>query len=322
MLDWRPVWIAKAGEPPACGVPVRGGSKPSVVLHPIKPHGEKFFGMDSSRDYQRIGGDWLLGGKVVTDENVLARLHGLSAPSGWREVHVSFDPNAKLQVLGFDTKGRVNRRYLAAFDKEQAEVKFARVRQFSHDLVPARAIIDSDAVAGKAEALLTRLEDKTAIRIGTNKDLLAKQKAYGLTTLEGRHVSVQGTSISLDFIGKEGKQYTNTIQDGQLANWLAERKSIAGDAGRLFPDVNAAKLNNYVKETIGPYSIKDFRTYHATRIALNELKPYQNVAMDAAKKKEVIKSTLDKVSTFLNNSPAMARKSYIDPTAWGLIGGI
>jgi len=29
MLDWGKVWIAKAGEPPACAVPVRGGVPPS-----------------------------------------------------------------------------------------------------------------------------------------------------------------------------------------------------------------------------------------------------------------------------------------------------
>lgn len=316
-LNWGRVWIAKAGEPPACGVPVKGGP----VL-PIKPHGPVFYGMDSTKDYRRVGGKWMLGNDVVTDAKVLGRLTAIKAPPGWREVHVSFDPKAKLQLIGFDSKGRVNRRYLAAFDKEQAEVKFARVRQFSRDLVPAQTIIKSDAAAGKAEALLTQLEDKTAIRIGTDKDLLARRKAYGLTTLEGRHVTIDGPAISLDFIGKEGKRYVNTIQDEQLASWLAGRKAIAGNIGKLFPDVNAAKLNNYIKSTVGPYSVKDFRTYHATRMAFNELQPYQNVAMSVADKKAVVKTTLDKVSSFLNNTPAMARKSYIDPTVWELIGGI
>jgi hypothetical protein len=30
----------------------------------------------------------------------------------------------------------------------------------------------------------------------------------------------------------------------------------------------------------------------------------------------------EKVSAFLRNTPAMARKAYIDPTVWDIIGGL
>ena len=263
------------------------------------------------------------GNKRVTDKMVLARLDGLKAPPGWREVHVSSDPKAKLQMIGFDSKARVQRRYSAEFIAEKTEAKFVRVRKFGKDIGPARVRIAKEAAAGRPEALLTRLEDKTAIRIGTDKDINAKVKAYGLTTLEGRHVTVrQGKFIDFDFIGKEGKRYTNTIQDSQLGAFIEARKKAAGSAGKLFPDVNDKKLNKYVKDTIGPYSVKDFRTYHATRIAHTELEAYATTTLTAKQKKAVVDDVLAKASGFLNNTPVMAKKSYIDPTVWQMIGGI
>ena len=171
-------------------------------------------------------------------------------------------------------------------------------------------------------AWLLELEDLTAIRIGTDRDFRAKIRAYGLTTLQAEHVSIQGNKIILDFTAKKGTHAHYELKNERMANWLRSKKIGKRRGDKLF-DTNASQLNAYLKKIGGSkYSVKDFRTYHGTRIAYDLLKQYTGIPLSRKEKKRIVKEVVESVSRFLYNTPAIARSSYIDPMVWELIGGI
>jgi DNA topoisomerase-1 len=155
------------------------------------------------------------------------------------------------------------------------------------------------------------------VRPGSEKDTKARAKAYGATTLEGRHVVDDEGGVWLRFVGKEGQHLNLPVMDDALAKTLLDRARQAGPDGRLFRGASAAKLLAHTKAVTGDdkYLSKDFRTLLGTRTAAAlvaslppppDKKSYQKTVMDIA----------TQVSAKLGNKPAMALKAYINPTVF------
>ncbi|HWH98985.1 MAG TPA: DNA topoisomerase IB, partial [Propionibacteriaceae bacterium] len=79
-------------------------------------------------------------------------------------------------------------------------------------------------------------------------------------------------------------------------------------------DVSSADINAYIKEKVGgEVSAKDFRTWHGTVIAAVALAEANEKARTAAARKRAVAGAMRQVSEYLGNTPAVARKSYVDP---------
>lgn len=269
------------------------------------------------------GGKWTQGGKPVSPSE-LDRIKKLGIPPGWRDVVVAANPKAELLAIGMDSKGRWVYKYSqAAIDKKAAQ-KFVRTRNFASDVPKIRSGIETGVNNNITEAYLLKLEHATAIRAGSTADRAAKVKAYGLTTFQHEHVTIRGNKIIFEFIAKKGVPARYELTDPVLAKWLGERKAATKVGQMLFPDTSAGKVNAYLRQLAGgkSYSIKDFRTYHATRIAKDELRQYSSRVLTEKQRKEIINRVSTTVSEFLHNTPKMALESYIDPMVWEIIGGL
>lgn len=279
--------------------------------------------MSGCNDFIRSDGKWYLRGKEVTGSE-LEKLNKMKLPPGWQQVTAATDPTAKVQAMGLDAAGRWQYRYSAEHVQEAARKKFDRVKLFSKDMKKIRKEIKSGIKKGDHRAFLLELENKTAIRAGSTVDLKAKARAYGLTTLQHEHVQVSGNKVTLDFIAKKGIPVRYELEDAILAPWLEQRKAATSIGEMLFPDISSSKLNKYLKSLAGgkSYTIKDFRTYHGTRIAFEELQQYAGQILSVDQKKKIVKRVSERVSGFLKNTPTMAKGSYIDPMVWDIIGGI
>ena len=60
-------------------------------------------------------------------------------------------------------------------------------------------------------------------------------------------------------------------------------------------------------------SAKDFRTWHGTVIAAVVLAEANERARTVAARKRAVAAAMREVSEYLGNTPAVARKSYVDP---------
>jgi len=219
-----------------------------------------------------------------------------------------------------DDQGRPQRAYSAEFDRRNAEKKWERVLT-NRPKVDAH-MDDLRQKAGEspahAAALLIAL---TGLRPGGSASL-KDTGHYGATTMEARHVSFDDDGAHIQYVGKAGKVNKATVTDPALVTAL--KKSTEGKAptDRVFAGVSSDKVSAALPKGV---KTKDLRTLVATTDAERRLvdiapKLSGDAKKDARQVVAILKAVSTEVSKQLNNTPAMARRSYIAPQvirAWG-----
>lgn len=244
----------------------------------------------------------------------------LKVPPAWDDVRISLDPNAALQVVGRDAKGRRQAVYSAKWNAAQAASKFARLQELDTKF---QSIQDQNSANQKSgQPLVKELADAMSlvmlmgVRPGSNADTGADKKAYGATTLEGRHVVSKGDEVRLQFGGKDGVSLDLPVDDPDLANMLRERAQQVGNHGRLFPNVDADRLLQYSHSFDGGgFKTKDFRTLLGTRVAMREIERMP-APTDSTAYKKAVRQVAKVVAEKLGNTPVVALQSYINPAAF------
>jgi DNA topoisomerase IB len=96
---------------------------------------------------------------------------------------------------------------------------------------------------------------------------------------------------------------------------------LAYRSGRSWHDVTATDINDYLREVSGgEFTAKDFRTWHATVLAAVGLAVSEGAGTAAARRRAIAR-VCQEVASYLGNTPAVARASYIDPRVIGLYEG-
>lgn len=250
----------------------------------------------------------------------VARVKDLRIPPGWKHVRLNPNPKAPLQATGIDAKGRKQYRYSAKHSEKASAEKFGRLKAFNGKIGGIRKNVSEDLQSKdpgvRDAAAVVHVIDKTGFRVGSELDTKADQKAHGVTTLEAKHVKVQGDTVHFRFVGKKGVEIRKSIKDPELAKVIQPRLK---DGGQLFK-VSDAQVRDYMKERVPGFTPKDFRTWHGTVEALKAVKSMPKPQSEGEHKKAV-KAVATRVAQFLGNTPAVALSSYIDPSAFSRWGG-
>ena len=177
----------------------------------------------------------------------------------------------------------------------------------------------------KVLAAVVTLLDTTRVRIG-NAEYARDNKSFGLTTLRNRHVTFAGDgSAVLNFRGKGGVQHEIPIDDKRIVRIIQDCQELpgqhlfqylTGEGGRC--PVGSAQVNDYLREAMGDdFTAKDFRTWGATLRALMLLSrvPRDPDASERALKRAIV-GVVKQVAEELRNTPAVCRKSYINPVVF------
>lgn len=171
----------------------------------------------------------------------------------------------------------------------------------------------------RALAAAARLLDVASLRIG-GEEYAEDNETYGIATLERRHVRVSGDHVTFCFTAKAGQQIELCVDDADVAEVVRvlKRRRGGGDEllawrqGRRWVDVRSEDVNQYVKELAGDeFSAKDFRTWNATVLACARLAAVSAGTVTA--RKRAVTSVVKAVADHLGNTPAVCRKSYVDP---------
>lgn len=278
--------------------------------------------------YRRVGekvGEFryfLPDGSELTDPVELERIAKLAVPPGYTDVYISPDPEAELQAFGRDKAGRLQYRYHPGFVQANAEAKWNRLVRFARHLGPMRSASGADLRRSgleprKVMALMTRLLYVARFRVGS--DAYAKtNKTYDLTTLRQRHVQVNGNTVEFHFKGKHGIWQHKLTTDQIIAKNIARLKELPGpwlfqamsDEERC--RIRAQDLNAYLREVMGPFSAKDFRTWGGTLLAAEFLAEAGPPESDRQAKKTLVEC-VKYVAQDLGNTPAVVRAHHVCP---------
>ncbi|MBT2515397.1 DNA topoisomerase IB [Arthrobacter sp. ISL-30] len=260
-------------------------------------------------------------GARITDPATLARIKDLAIPPAWKDVWICPWPNGHIQALGTDDAGRRQYLYHPIWREKQDKEKFARSLEFGYRLprvrrAVARHLLDDDPRL-RSLAAAVRLMDKASLRTGAD-EYAEEYGSYGVTTLEKRHVRVQGTTVELEFTGKSGKPWERRIKDAALARFLTslpdgppESLLLGSAESGVNHGITATALNEYVGRIAGgAFTGKDFRTWQGTAIAARALAKLAAAGFTGPK---AVVQAMEEVAERLNNTPAIARASYVDP---------
>jgi DNA topoisomerase IB len=264
-------------------------------------------------------------GTPITDEETLARIRDLTIPPAWKDVWICPDPNGHIQATGYDEAGRKQYRYHDRWDTRRAARKYAAMREFAAVLPKLRRSVRRDIeLEGmpreRALAAAVRLLDLGFFRIGS-EEYAETNESYGLATIRREHVHRDGEEIVFDFPAKSNQRRIQAIGDAAaIAALEAMRRRRGGPAdllawkdGRRWRDVRSTDINEYIKDAIGTeFSAKDFRTWSGTVLAAAALAGEEKPASDSAAKRTIARA-VKTVAAALGNTPAVCRRSYIDP---------
>lgn len=271
-------------------------------------------------------------GRLIRDAATLQRIRALAIPPAYENVWICPHPRGHLQATGRDARGRKQYRYHPAWRADQEAGKHARMHDFGRALPQLRralrALLKQPGLPReKVLALVVTLMDRTCARVG-NDEYARSNGSFGLTTLQDRHLRNGRRGAMLRFTGKGGLLHEVSIGDARLATLVRRCQHLPGQRLFQYVDeqgrrraVDSGQVNAFLRERMGEdFTAKDFRTWHATRRAYELLcaMPRPDPCTDRACRK-ALNAIICQVAAQLRNTPAVCRKSYINPVvlaAW------
>ena len=263
-------------------------------------------------------------GVLVKDAETLGRIKSLVIPPAWADVWICANPKGHLQATGRDARGRKQSRYHPRWREVRDETKYERMLIFGAALPAIRAQVGHDLARQglpreKILATIVRLMEITLIRVG-NVEYARENKSYGLTTMRGKHVQVDGSTVTFKFQGKSGVKHTIDIDDRRLARILQRCQDIPGyelfqymDSDGTHHTVDSADVNDYLREVSGQYfTAKDFRTWAGSVLACRMLEEFEAFGSETQAKRNVVEA-IKAVAARLGNTPSVCRKCYVHP---------
>src|SRR5262249_55279966 len=157
------------------------------------------------------------------------------------------------------------------------------------------------------------------IRVG-NEEYARANGSYGLTTLRDHHAQVRGPEIRLQFKAKSGKLREVDFYDPRVARVVRKCQDLPGQ--QLFQYINgdgtphrleSADVNRYLRAVTGqPFTAKDFRTWKATVLVLEQLLTAESELSPTAARRAVSQA-IRAASESLGNTVTVCRKYYVHP---------
>lgn len=263
-------------------------------------------------------------GKLLKDRAELQRIRKLALPPAWRNVWICMNERGHLLATGIDARGRKQYRYHPRWREVRDEAKYNELVAFAGRLPRLRRQLAHDlALPGlcrdKVLATVVSVMERTAVRVGNDR-YAADNGSFGLTTLLDRHAVIGREHVAFAFKGKGGKPYKAKIADRRLANIVKRCRDIPGqrlfqyvDAAGNYQPISSSDVNGYLRRVTGiDVTAKTFRTWTATLLAARHFGKLTLGKTQAALKRQV-NDVLSLVAQELGNTPAICRKSYVDP---------
>jgi DNA topoisomerase I len=161
----------------------------------------------------------------------------------------------------------------------------------------------------------------TGLDAAGRKQYAERNESFGLTTMLLEHVAIGEHELVFDFPAKSGQRPIQEIADEDVLAVVATLKRRRGSSQLLAyriakrrTEVQADEVNAYLKQHIGgDFTVKDFRTWNATVLAAVALASVHEPKKSRASREREVSKAIKTVATYLGNTPAICRASYVDP---------
>jgi DNA topoisomerase-1 len=264
-------------------------------------------------------------GRHITDEAALERIKSLVVPPAWKHVRIAPGAHCRLQAIGVDKLGRVQRIYHPQFAAKRQRAKYEKIIRFGESLPALRRRTNEDIARDdlgreRVLAVVIRLINDLYFRVGSEESV-KKYRTYGVTTFRNRHLQIErGGRLVFTFTGKHHIRHRRIVVDEELATLMRDIKAIGGakvfeyyDENKKVRAIKPRDVNDYIKAATSPeFSAKDFRTWGGTLLAAVALAELGKAEDERQAKRNVVRA-VKQVAEHLGNTPAVCRSSYVHP---------
>lgn len=250
------------------------------------------------------------------------KLPQASIPVSEVKTDFSGDIDSKAIITWKDTKGKIQSGYTPKFHEMNAKKKWDRIMKFRdkkdgvvRSLNGKLQKEEKGSIDHQGYTILAIIAE-TGLRPGSISSV-QKHGHYGISTLKKEHIAINDKMAVLNFIGKEGKKNVTVVKNPVTLKALQYYidNPIEGDS--LFNPNSLDKVKDILPKGM---KVKDLRTIKATESAERFLKQVDTpppLTGDIKKDKRLLAKALletsKKVATILNNTPSIAKASYIHP---------
>jgi DNA topoisomerase IB len=259
------------------------------------------------------------------DTETLTRIEALVIPPAWKKVWICPYPNGHIQAVGTDAAGRRQYIYHERWQAERSEEKYDRAVSLASHLPDWRLHLLTDLRGrglgrDRVLALAQHLIDQGYFRAG-GEEYAQENGSFGLATLLRDHVHVHRDSVELDYPAKSGVRRTVSLEDPMVIRAVRSLLRAETTTPRLlayrtsggWSEVHADDLNDRFRQLVGDeFSVKDLRTWHGTVLAAEAFAIAREPTSKTARRREEA-AVMRAVADELGNTPAVARRSYVDP---------
>ena len=254
--------------------------------------------------------------EIKDKQKIETAIKGVYIAPAYDNVKINLDKEDKVLVIGYDEKGRSQYVYNKKHTQAQSYKKFDKMISFGKNFNKISDKINEDLYTvkdskNKQIAIILTLIMECQFRIG-NDVYSKKNKSYGTTTLQGKHIKVKGNDeLVIDFNGKKNVRNICTVKNRKLVKTLRQKKRTIGKEDRIFTyrkgekyyNITSSDVNKYLKQ-FGKFTAKDFRTWGANIELIRQLMKNKN---------SELKKCIESVSIKLHNTPAICKSNYLDP---------
>lgn len=265
-------------------------------------------------------------GTPVKDPEEILRIKELAIPPAWTDVWICSDPLGHLQATGIDAAGRKQYLYHPRWRELRDRQKFERMMRFAQALPGLRRRLLSDLAGEDLDerrvlACSVRLLDVGLFRIGSEQ-YADEDGGLGLATVAKQHVRIENGGLVFDYPAKGGIRRVQAVSDERCRAVVSELKRRRGGGdqllayrlGRHWHPLHSEQISEYLKAQIGEeFSAKDFRTWNASVLAAVALAADGRECASQRARRRAIDGAVRGVAEVLGNTPAVARRAYIDP---------
>ncbi len=262
--------------------------------------------------------------KPIKQKNEIKRIKKLVIPPAWQQVWISPLSHSHLQCTGKDLKRRKQYLYHPEWMAYRQHQKFSKLKEFGYVLPKIRKTY-SKALEGrkwtkhKVVSLIVCLLDKHYFRIG-NQQYTDRNDTYGLTTLRRKHIQSDANTLALVYKAKSGKLRNIRVEDKKITKLLREVSELPGyeifryrDESGSLNNIDSSDVNEYLKNLTGEaFTAKDFRTWGASKLVLEEYQPTLNQLLEN-NRLNFEPTLVKRVAKLMGNTVSVCRQYYIHP---------
>ena len=199
--------------------------------------------------------------------------------------------------------------------KKRWDKKRSAIKNLSKNISKLKTQITKDLSSSDERTLLiasiAKIIEMTGERVGNSNS--AENGHHGISNLTNKHVSINGSTITLKYTGKSGVNHDNSIKNKKIATILKELKK--RNKGYLFitkdgKQIKAREVNSYLSKF--NITSKDLRGYKANKLMREKLSKLKKTK-DIKEIKKNFNETLREVAAIIQHTPSILRSAYLLP---------